>query len=191
MPLCPCKFTTRDIPGYVTRGFDHLKSQLEEYHEAITIDTMAQQAAQLLPKHRSAKHKEALKRAATTTPADQLTAALQTPRPDAFGAGSKLPHEPRQRPVTKMESQDGRLKDAKQNGGMVARFGSALLSITVAMLAVGLFLSDLPMTTAADPYLHDAAAKAQLYNKVPCQMLGEPFELLRRGLGFFGGKSAH
>lgn len=136
--------------------FDQLKGQLEEYHEAVTIDTMAQQAAQLLPKHRSAKHKEALKRTATTMPSDQLTAALLTPTPGV--GGSTLPHEPRQLPAAKMEPQAGRLEDAKQNGGMVARFGSALLSVTVAMLAVGLFLSDLPMTAAADPYLQDAFA---------------------------------
>ena len=42
---------------------------------------------------------------------------------------------------------------------MVAKFGSALLSITVAMLVVGLFLSGLPVTAATDPCFPTTFAK--------------------------------
>ena len=42
---------------------------------------------------------------------------------------------------------------------MVAKFGSALLSITVAMLVVGLFLSGLPVTAAVDPCFPTTFAK--------------------------------
>ena len=124
---------------------------LEEHQEAKVVEIMAQQAARMLPKPRSAKHKEALRRASAMAPTDPMTAALQAPMP-VSETGSKLPHKPRQLLAAEKAPQYERLKDARQNGRMVAKFGSALLSITVAMLVVGLFLSDLPVTAAADPY---------------------------------------
>jgi hypothetical protein len=120
--------------------------------------------ANMLPKHRSGKQKKALQAELARKAEhamDEVTTALRAPRPAANERGSMLPHQPPEaRPAAeqaKAARMDRLIKGAKQNGGMVAQFGSALLSISVSMLAVGLFLA-LPLTAAAEPCFTDNGA---------------------------------
>lgn len=112
--------------------FDALVAAVDIHNDT----ALWQQAESLLPKHRSGKHKAALLAHTQAERAGRdvagcpdgglpLSAMLSVPAPPgAVGYVSPQPHV------------NSLMSDAKRFGGMGVRFGSALLQLTVAMLAV-------------------------------------------------------